>query len=192
MHFDINQLIEQYGYLAVVIGCIAEGETFALLGGVMAHEKLLRYSGVVVAVMIGGFLGDQLLYYIGRHFGARILRRFKKHQGKLKRANRMIRRYPVLFIIGVRFMYGFRVIGPIIIGASRISPLKFVIFNAIGAFIWSLVFVTLGYFAGEMITPWLHRLDHHLKHLLWLAAAVAFVLLLRLAFRHWSRRHDSD
>ncbi|HCW46935.1 MAG TPA: DedA family protein, partial [Erwiniaceae bacterium] len=25
MHFDINQLIEQYGYLAVVIGCIAEG-----------------------------------------------------------------------------------------------------------------------------------------------------------------------
>ena len=190
MHFDINQLIEQYGYWAVVLGCIAEGETFALLGGVMAHEKLLRYSGVVLAVMLGGFLGDQLLYYIGRHFGSRILRRFKKHQGKLKLANQLIRRYPVLFIIGVRFMYGFRVIGPIIIGASRLSPLKFLVFNAIGAFIWSLVFVTLGYFAGEMITPWLHRLDHHLKHLLWLVAAVVFVLLLRLAFRRWSRRHD--
>ncbi|MDR7341692.1 membrane protein DedA with SNARE-associated domain [Pantoea alhagi] len=190
MQFDINQFIEQYGYLAVVIGCIAEGETFALLGGVMAHEQLLRYSGVVLAVMLGGFVGDQILFYIGRQFGSRILRRFKKHQGKLKRANQMIRRHPVLFIIGVRFMYGFRIIGPVIIGASRLSPLKFLIFNAIGACIWALVFVTLGYFAGEVITPWLHRLDHHLKHLLWLAVAVGFVLLLRLAFRHWSRRHE--
>ncbi|AIX74362.1 MAG: DedA family protein [Mixta calida] len=192
MHFDINQLIEQYGYLAVVIGCIAEGETFALLGGVIAHEKLLRYSGVVLAVALGGFLGDQLLFWIGRRFGTRILRRFKKHQGKLKRANSMIRRHPVLFIIGVRFMYGFRTIGPIIIGASRLRPMKFLIFNAIGAFLWAVIFVTLGYFAGEMIAPWLHRLDHHLKHLLWLVGAALLVLLLRMAFRHWSSRRHND
>ncbi len=125
MHLDINGLITQYGYLALFIGCIAEGETFLLLGGVAAHEGLLHYSGVVLAAMAGGVVGDQMLYWIGRRFGTRILRRFKKHQDKVVKANRLIKRRPSLFVIGARFMYGFRIIGPIIIGASRLKPLKF-------------------------------------------------------------------
>ncbi len=51
MHFDINGLITQYGYLALLIGCIAEGETFTLLGGVAAHEGLLNFVGVVRAAL---------------------------------------------------------------------------------------------------------------------------------------------
>ncbi len=156
MHLDINALITQYGYLALFIGCIAEGETFTLLGGVAAHEGLLHYVGVVLAAMGGGIVGDQLLYWVGRRWGTRILRRFKKHQDKVVKANRLIKRRPSLFVIGVRFMYGFRLIGPIIIGASRLNPMKFFILNVIGAAMWSLIFVTLGYFAGGIIAPWLH------------------------------------
>ncbi len=185
MHLDINGLISQYGYLAVLIGCIAEGETFTLLGGVAAHEGLLRFCGVVLAAMTGGIIGDQILFYIGRRFGTRMLHRFKKHEDKLIRANTLIRRKPTLFVIGVRFMYGFRIIGPIIIGSSHLRPMRFFILNVIGAFIWAIIFVTLGYFAGEMITPWLHRLDQHLKHLLWLITAVVFACLLRFVFRRW-------
>ncbi|HAK35283.1 MAG TPA: DedA family protein, partial [Pantoea sp.] len=117
MHFDINGLITQYGYLALLIGCIAEGETFTLLGGVAAHEGLLNFVGVVLAAMAGGIIGDELLYWIGRRYGTKILRKLKKHQDKVRKANRLIQRHPSLFVIGVRFMYGFRIIGPIIIGA---------------------------------------------------------------------------
>jgi len=192
LHLDINGLITQYGYLALFIGCIAEGETFLLLGGVAAHEGLLHYSGVVLAAMAGGIMGDQLLYWVGRRFGTRILRRFKKHQDKIVKANRLIKRRPSLFVIGARFMYGFRLIGPIIIGASRLNPLKFLVLNIIGAAIWSLLFVTLGYFAGGIIAPWLHKLDQHFKHLLWLAAAVVFAFVLRWAIRHWNNRRADD
>ncbi|QKJ86476.1 DedA family protein [Paramixta manurensis] len=188
MHIDINGLISQYGYLALLIGCIAEGETFTLLGGVAAHEGLLRFSGVVIAAMLGGIVGDQILFYVGRRFGTRILRRFKKQEDRLVRANRLIRRKPSLFVIGVRFMYGFRIIGPIIIGASHLRPMKFFLLNVLGAFIWSLIFVSLGYFAGEMITPWLHKLDQHLKHLLWLIAAIVFAWVVRFFFRRWNHK----
>lgn len=34
---DFNTLILQYGYAALVIGSLAEGETVTLLGGVAAH-----------------------------------------------------------------------------------------------------------------------------------------------------------
>ncbi|WP_312241532.1 DedA family protein [Pantoea sp.] len=186
MHFDINELIAQYGYPGVLLGCLIEGETFTLLGGIAAHEGLLRYSGVVIAAMIGGGIGDQLLFWLGRRYGTRILRRFKKHQDKLVKANHLIQRHPSLFVIGVRFMYGFRLIGPIIIGASHLRPLKFFLLNVVGAAIWALLFVSLGYFAGEMITPLLHKIDQHLKHLFWLAGAVVFAFLLRFVIRRWN------
>ena len=188
MHIDINGLITQYGYLALLIGCIAEGETFTLLGGVAAHEGLLHFSGVVLAAMVGGIIGDQLLFWLGRRYGTRILRRFSKHQETIGKAKRLIQKHPNWFVIGSRFMYGFRVVGPIIIGTSRVKPLRFFILNVIGAALWALIFVTLGYFAGEIITPWLHKLDQHVKPLLWLVAAIVFGIVLRYLIRHWNRR----
>ncbi|MDU7761439.1 MAG: DedA family protein, partial [Enterobacter asburiae] len=46
---DINALIEQYGYAALVVGSVAEGETITLLGGVAAHQGLLKFPLVVAA-----------------------------------------------------------------------------------------------------------------------------------------------
>ncbi|RWR02136.1 membrane protein [[Pantoea] beijingensis] len=190
MHIDVNGLITQYGYWALLLGCMAEGETFTLLGGVAAHEGLLRYVWVVLVAMLGGIIGDQLLFVIGRYYGTAILSRFKRHQKQMTKANSMIRRRPTLFVIGVRFMYGFRLIGPIIIGASRLNPLKFFLLNITGALLWSLIFVSLGYFAGEMIAPWLHKLDQHLKHLLWAGAALVAVWGARFAFKRWNSKRE--
>lgn len=69
VYMDINHLISQYGYAALVIGSIAEGETITILGGVAAHQGLLKFPLVVIAVALGGMIGDQLLYFLGRQFG---------------------------------------------------------------------------------------------------------------------------
>lgn len=81
-------------------------------------------------------------------------------------------------------MYGFRIIGPIIIGSSQLSARRFLIFNIIGAFIWAMVFVSLGYFAGKLIAPWLDTLDQYLKPLFWVAglAVVLYILWKGIAF----------
>ena len=126
---DINALIEQYGYAALVIGSVAEGETITLLGGVAAHQGLLKFPLVVAAVALGGMIGDQLLYFLGLRFGPTLLKRFAKHKKKINRAQRLIQRHPYLFVIGTRFMYGFRIIGPILIGASRLPPKIFLPLN---------------------------------------------------------------
>lgn len=63
---DLNTLISQYGYAALVIGSLAEGETVTLLGGVAAHQGLLKFPLVVLSVAFGGMIGDQVLYLCGR------------------------------------------------------------------------------------------------------------------------------
>ncbi|GHM57054.1 hypothetical protein ECZU51_57240 [Escherichia coli] len=58
---DLNTLISQYGYAALVIGSLAEGETVTLLGGVAAHQGLLKFPLVVLSVALGGMIGDRAL-----------------------------------------------------------------------------------------------------------------------------------
>ncbi|EGW7510951.1 DedA family protein [Salmonella enterica] len=184
LRMDINTLITHYGYAALVIGSMAEGETVTLLGGVTAHQGLLKFPLVVVAVALGGMMGDQLLYLLGRCYGGKILRRFPRYHTKIGHAQKMIQRHPYLFVIGTRFMYGFRVVGPLLIGASRLPPKIFLPLNIVGALVWALLFTTLGYLGGEVIAPWLHDLDQHLRHGVWLILAVVLVV----GVRWWLKR----
>ncbi|MEW5561405.1 DedA family protein [Enterobacter asburiae] len=185
---DINSLISHYGYAALVVGAVAEGETVTLLGGVAAHQGLLRFWLVVASVALGGMIGDQVLYLLGRHFGGRLIKRFSRHQKKIGKAQRLIQNRPYLFVIGTRFMYGFRVIGPVLIGASRLPPKIFLPLNILGALVWALLFTTLGYLGGEVIGPWLHQLDQHLKHWAWLIIVVAAVIAVRVWFWRKDRK----
>ncbi|EAA4081959.1 DedA family protein [Salmonella enterica subsp. salamae] len=184
LRMDINTLITHYGYAALVIGSMAEGETVTLLGGVAAHQGLLKFPLVATAVALGGMMGDQLLYLLGRCYGGKILRRFPRYHTKIRHAQKMIQRHPYLFVIGTRFMYGFRVVGPLLIGASRLPPKIFLPLNIVGALIWALLFTTLGYLGGEVIAPWLHDLDQHLRHGVWLILAVVLVV----GVRWWLKR----
>ena len=180
---DINGLVAQYGYLAVIIGSIAEGETVTLLGGVAAHQGLLKLPLVIAAAAFGGMVGDQVLFFIGHYFGQPILGRFARYQSKIEQAQSLIRRHPYLFVIGCRFMYGFRIIGPVIIGASRLSPGIFIGLNILSSLLWASLFVTLGYVGGELITPWLAYLEHHLRYGVW----VIIVLVLVIGGKLWLR-----
>ncbi|ECT9204242.1 DedA family protein [Salmonella enterica subsp. enterica serovar Norwich] len=184
LRMDINTLITHYGYAALVIGSMAEGETVTLLGGIAAHQGLLKFPLVAAAVALGGMMGDQLLYLLGRCYGGKILRRFPRYHTKIRRAQKMIQRHPYLFVIGTRFMYGFRVVGPLLIGASRLPPKIFLPLNIVGALIWALLFTTLGYLGGEVIAPWLHDLDQHLRHGVWLILAIVLVV----GVRWWLKR----
>ncbi|EGS3012156.1 DedA family protein [Salmonella enterica] len=184
LRMDINTLITHYGYAALVIGSMAEGETVTLLGGVAAHQGLLKFPLVAAAVALGGMMGDQLLYLLGRCYGGKILRRFPRYHTKIRRAQKMIQRHPYLFVIVTRFMYGFRVVGPLLIGASRLPPKIFLPLNIVGALIWALLFTTLGYLGGEVIAPWLHDLDQHLRHGVWLILAIVLVV----GVRWWLKR----
>ncbi len=42
---NLKTLISQYGYAALVMGSLAEGETVTLLGGVAAHQGMKVPAG---------------------------------------------------------------------------------------------------------------------------------------------------
>ena len=82
-------------------------------------------------------------------------------------------------------MIGFRTLIPIIAGATGMDPVRFFVWNAIGAFVWALTFGFAGYLGGHVFTILLDDIRHHEK-------AVASVLALGTAGLILWKTHGRD
>ena len=179
-HIDFNYLLANYGYLAIFIGCLLEGETILILGGMAAHQHVLDLLPVIGYASLAGMLGDQALFWTGRYFGARLLPRLHKQQASIERVTQLINQYPTVSIFSVRFLYGMRLVGPMVIGACKVSPLKFACINLFGAVVWASLFANAGYWAGEFLESLLGDLKpYRLPIVVCVIALVAMVALYR-------------
>jgi len=144
----VRALVEQYGLIAIFIGCVAEGESFAILGGFFAHQEILTIAGVFIAAFLGSFLGDGMFFMAGRHFTDHAIVVRLRHKRGFSHAYQLVRRHPNMFVLTNRFIYGLRLVGGIAAGMAEIPVARFLILNALSSLIWSTVFVGLGYFFG--------------------------------------------
>lgn len=149
----------ELGYLAVFVGTLLEGETIVFLAGLAAHHGYLAFPAVVALALSGGFLSDQILFYVGRRYGNRVFARFPGIAAKVPRAQALIRRWDVLAVVLLRFLYGLRTVLPIVIGTCGIAPWRLVLFDFIGAVLWAFTVAGLGYFAGRAVQHFVARLD---------------------------------
>lgn len=183
---SLEQLIQDYGYLAVLIGTFLEGETILVLGGLAAHLGFLELQWVIVSAFAGSFFGDQLYFYIGRFYGPRILAKRLSWQANAEKVYRHLHRHQNLLILTFRFYYGLRNVTPFAIGASQVSPLRFFILNLIGAVIWAITLAVLGYLFGEAFRLFLH--DVHRRGLYLLGAVVVIGIVVWAATLLHQRR----
>jgi membrane protein DedA with SNARE-associated domain len=148
----IEYLVNTYGYLAILLGTFFEGETILVVGGFIAHLGYLKLPYVMAVAFIGSFSGDQLFFILGRVKGQKILSRFKKAQSRVDKIHVFLHRYNNLIMIGFRFIYGIRILTPIVLGTNhKIKASRFLVLNTIGALVWSIVVSAGGYLFGEAL-----------------------------------------
>jgi membrane protein DedA with SNARE-associated domain len=180
---DIPALIQAYGYAAIFIGAFLEGETVLALGGFAAFRGHLELWIVIVVALLAGFLGDQFYFFLGRLKGKDILARRPQWESKVHRFDELLSRYHAPLIIGIRFMYGFRIIGPILLGMGRVERWKFVVYNFIGACIWAPLIAGLGYLFGQAVEVLLQDIKEFE-----IAAMVVIVLISLATWLVWRYR----
>jgi len=98
---------------------------------------------------VAGFLGNQFYFWLGRRHGPAVLARWSSIALQSDRIFRLIDRYPVALIIGLRFIYGLRIAGPVVIGMSPISGSRFALLNGVGAGLWASVVTGIGWVFGH-------------------------------------------
>lgn len=148
---DFAHLIQTYGYLAVTLGSFVEGEAVLLAGSLAAYHGHLEMPLVMTFAAVASFMGDLPYFFAGRRFGPRVLRRFPSLQCKKDRLEKLMHRHHVLLVLGLRFLYGMRIPGLLAIGMSRMSCLRFLFLDFIGAIVWAAGICAAGYGAGGVL-----------------------------------------
>ena len=177
----ISSLIDHYGYLAVFIGTLLEGETVLVLAGFAAQRGYLDLRIVIAVAFVGGFLGDQILFFVGRRYGSRIVARFPAITQRIAAVDALLSRYHAPLIFGIRFMYGLRIIGPMAFGMGRVSAGKFFLFNLLGAMVWAVLIAGAGFMFGQTLELMLTEIKQY--ELLAVGLIVLGGLLTWLAYR---------
>ncbi len=183
----MNSFIEQWGYVAVFLGSLFEGESFVLAAGFAAHRHLLELPAVMILAAIGSAIGDQIWFQLGRIYGMRVVARFPKLAPGVAHANDLLRRYDSGFIFACRFVYGTRLAGPIAIGMSGIAPLRFTLLNIAAASIWAVIVAGLGYGFGETIFQIFGHIQHLEHYVVPAIIAAGLIIAFVLHRRRWQQ-----
>lgn len=157
----VHYLIENYGYLTILIWTFIEGETIVILAGMAVASGIgsLELGWVIASAVAGSFSGDQLYYYLGRRYGPRIIAKRLSWQAGAERVYKHLHRHQYWLILTFRFYYGLRNVTPFAVGASQIPRVRFFVLNLIGAIVWAICFAGGGYLLGETLK--LFMADYH-------------------------------
>jgi membrane protein DedA with SNARE-associated domain len=180
----IHRLIEHYGLIAVFLGCVAEGESAAILGGFFAHQHVFVPWQAFITAAFGAFVGDTFFFVLGRSFAdhPRVLK-LKARPG-FNHAYRLVSAHPNIFVFSNRYIYGLRLVGGIAAGFASISVPRFVILNAVSSIVWAALFCGIGYVFGLGAEQMVGKaLLHHERLLIALAIGLAVALLAWLIAR---------
>jgi membrane protein DedA with SNARE-associated domain len=152
----IAEFVQNWGYIAVFLGAMIEGESVIFIAGFFAHEGYLSLPKIIIVSFIGTLFADQALYFVGRRYGNPFIERFPSFRPRAEKAFRLLRRYDNIFILSFRFIYGIRIISPVVIGASGVGVGRFIILNFIAAIIWSVSSCVVAYYFAHLIMEELH------------------------------------
>jgi len=183
----LQEAIQSYGYWAILVGTFFEGETVLILAGFAAHQGYLSLPWVMACAFLGSLAGDQLYFYIGRKKGRAYVDGKPRWASAVARVEALLARWDVAFILCFRFLYGLRTVTPFVLGASRVSPVRFLVLNAAGAAVWAVAVGALGYVFGQGIEAVLEEAKRYE------VAVFAGVAVVGLGLWFWrARRRPPD
>lgn len=146
---NLEQFLNQYGYIAVFIGTFLEGEIFLLVAGFFVKHGFLQPLPTFIFSILGALTHELIYFFIGRWKGRHFLLGNRYTKRRYRKAKKMIDKYGVLSLFFIRFLYGMRVVPMMLFGATGFNFYKFLFFNLISLVIWATIFLSLGYVFGH-------------------------------------------
>ena len=185
----ITGFISSTGYLGIALLMFAENvfppipsELIMPFAGFVAARGELNPFGVLVAGVVGSLLGAVPWYLAGRWLGNERLKRLADRHGRwltvsredLERAEAWFHRYGVVSVVVGRLVPAVRTLISVPAGITRMHPIPFFAYSAVGTVVWTGFLVGAGYLLEshyERVAEWIDPFSK-----LVLAAIVAMYL----------------
>ena len=165
----IVNYIGDLGYLGIFLLMFLESTFFPfpseivmIPAGYLAYKGEMNLYLIIFVGIIGSLFGALFNYYLAMHFGRKFLLKYGKYffikAESLNILEDFFAKHGELSTFNGRLIPGIRQLISIPAGLSCMNIFKFSFYSALGAGIWIVVLVTLGYLLGsneEMISEYL-------------------------------------
>lgn len=166
------QNILDMGYMGIFLLMMIESsfipfpsEIVLIPAGYLAQQGEMNIIVIFLAALFGSLAGAFINYFGALIIGRQLLMRFGKYffisnSAMEKMENYFQKHGPISTFTG-RLIPGIRQLISIPAGLSKMSLLPFSLYTALGAGIWSIVLILLGYILGEkqeLIETYLHQI----------------------------------
>ncbi len=157
------------------------GDSLLFVVGAMCGVGLMDVAIVVPLLVVAAILGDQCNFSIGRYFGPKVFqwensRFFNKNA--FNQAHAFYERYGGITIISARFLPFLRTFAPFVAGVADMTRTKFTLFNVVGAVLWVVGVVSIGYLFGNI-----PLVKAHMDKVIWAMIFVPGLFVLLGAWR---------
>lgn len=159
---EVNAFVSQYGEVLLVAVVFAEqvglplpAVPVLLAAGALAGAGKMDLTGAVVLSVMACVAGDLIWYELGRRRGRHALnllcRISMEPDSCVRRTENFFARHGVRSLVLAKFIPGLSTLAPALAGLFRIRMQRFLLYNGIGAVLWTLAFVLPGYLLSDHI-----------------------------------------
>lgn len=140
---------------SMLIGLVIPGDAVVLLAGTTV-DKPSTFAMMVAAATVGGVIGETIGYAIGWRVGPRVRssrlgRRLGEH--RWARAESFLHRHSKWTLVFARFVAVAHALTPVMAGAVRVPFRRFIVWETIASFVWSVFYVSFGAAIGRAPGP---------------------------------------
>lgn len=148
---DMLTNLETYGYVVLFLYSFGGGFIALMGAGVLSYTGHMDLTTSILVAFIANFIGDMVLFYMGRYNKKEVMGYMHKHKRKLALSHILMRKHGSWVIFLQKYVYGIKTLIPLAIGLTKYDLKKFAIFNLIASALWALVIGIVSYMAGEAI-----------------------------------------
>lgn len=159
---DVTQFLIRHGgsvLFAVVFaeqaGLPIPAVPVLLAAGALAGAGKMNLALAVLLGVTACLLGDLIWYYLGRHRGARVLtvlcRISLEPDSCVRRTENFFIRHGTRSLILAKFIPGLSTVTPALAGLFKVSVGRFLLYNGLGALLWTAAFVAPGYLFSNQL-----------------------------------------
>jgi membrane-associated protein len=161
---DMVEAIKTIGYVGLFAIVFAEtglflgfffpGDSLLFVAGVLAAQGFFSLPILLIVLFIAAFTGNMVGYWFGAFVGPKIFSREDSlffRRSHILKARAFYERYGGKTIVLARFIPIVRTFAPIVAGVAKMPYGTFMMFNFIGALLWSVGLTTAAYYLGSLI-----------------------------------------
>ncbi|MDJ0349039.1 DedA family protein [Cryobacterium sp. PH29-G1] len=165
-------------FLGVFIPFVTGDSLLFGSGLVAASTGNINIVILVIGTGIAAFLGDQVGFLLGRHYGRGYLERHggRRIQAAIIKTETFYRQFGWWSVVIARFMPWARVFVPVVAGVGRMNYYKFLSSNLLGALSWGVGLTLIGYYAATI---------PGVKNAAYIIAGVLITASVIVGFRTW-------